>query len=96
MSITKAFIQQVKEHRAKTWHDKAWHDFNDSPGVIAVGYALNELGDTADTESLIIEAEDYLASVEPLTEVVDSVLDYASFEVGEVWPDMPEGSYTKE
>lgn len=92
MSITESFIQQVKEHKAKAWHDKAWHDFNNTPVVIAVGYALSELGETADTESLIAEAEDYLS----VTEVVDSVLEYAGWEVEEVWPDMPEGSYTKE
>ena len=40
MKITKKDILEYRKVAGSAWHDRAWHDYMDTPKAEAIGYAL--------------------------------------------------------
>lgn len=64
MKITAAFVAKVREHAAKNWKDKAWHDFNGTIECEAVRYALGQASSDDSDEDICDEARSYIAAQE--------------------------------
>lgn len=62
ITITPAFVAEVRAHEAKSWHDQEWHDFNRTLECEAVRYALSHAGHDDSDEDICAEARSYIAA----------------------------------
>ena len=62
--ITQKMVKEVKANNKKTWHDAAWHEFNNRKETEAVNFALSTCERGSSLREIAAEAERYIANME--------------------------------